>query len=644
MLIQRELPERVTERNLAASFYNRSKVLSEQPCVMFKEKKQAYQTLTWREFSRFVQQLGLGLMTSGLKAQDTTAIFSQTHYLWVACDLATISNGAISVPIYPTSSQSDIEFIINNAESRFLFVQNESLLKKVVASLEKLKNLHKIVLFQLPTGYSSLEALAEKYQIPANLLTDIESLRKLGASLDTAHLKILEDRMKATPREGIATIIYTSGTTGVPKGVPLTHGNILSVLESIKPVLPITEQELYLSYLPLSHVFERICGEFYWLNSGGCCAFAEGMETMARNMQEINPSMILVVPRVLDRIYAKVKHTIETSPPNKARLINWALTQGQTVIDKLSQDQMVGPLLALKNFLGEKLVFSKLRNQIGSNLRLVVSGGAPATKETMAFFNAIGVDTLEGYGLTETSAPTNVNLIGRVKSNSVGPTVPGVEQKIAKDGEILVKGPSIFKGYYKNPQATQEAFENEWFKTGDIGEIDADGYLKITDRKKDIIVNSAGKNMAPQKIEAVIKTLSYITQAVVFGDKQKHLVALLTLDESLVCNLAKEKNWPYDSFFDLSRSPNLYNFLRKQIDKASSDLADYEHVKRFAILASELSVEAGELTATLKIKRNVVAKNYASLLEMLYAGEEPMDKAKAPVLREDSELELVPLS
>lgn len=617
------ISERITDRNIAAVFYGRSRVLDHLPCVEYKEKKQSYRTLNWREFSKLVQQIALGLMTLGLKPGEKAAIFSSTTHFWVAADIATISNGAISVPVYPTSSANDIDFIVNNSQSKVLFVQNEQLLRRVLEIRHSLPTVQKIVLFYLPEDCQSAEELSIKYGVPASLLTDIESIRKLGASLDTAHLKILEDRMRNTPRDGIATIIYTSGTTGVPKGVPLTHGNIMTVIEAIKPILTIDENSVYLSYLPLSHVFERICGEFYWLAHGGVCAFAESIEMMARNMAEVEPSMILVVPRVLDRIYAKVKHGIEGTTGNQRKLIDWALSVGMEIVEKQAEGHFVGPVLRVKQMLADRLVLRKLRDKIGPNLEMIVSGGAPATAETLTFFNAIGINTLEGYGLTETAAPTNVNLKGKVKFGTVGPALSCVEQKIAEDGEILVRGPSIFKGYYNSPQATAEAFDGDWFKTGDIGHIDNDGYLKITDRKKDIIVNSAGKNIAPQKIEAILKTLPFVTQAVVFGDKQKHLVALLTLDEQPVCDFAREQNWEFDSYFDLSRSSNLYHFLRHEIAVRSAGLADYEHVKRFAILSNELSVEAGELTATLKIKRNVVARNYQPLIENLYHSPEP---------------------
>ncbi len=609
---------RITDRNLAAAFYSRAKKLGDHPCVAYKEKKQPYKSISWREFSKLVQQFSLGLMTTGLRPGDKAAIFSATCYQWVAADIATISNGAISVPIYPTSSASDIEFIVNNSQSRVIFVQNETLLKRVLAVKDALPNVQKLVLFNLPDGAKGTDELAAKYGVPNSYLSDMDTQRRLGASLDSAHLKVLEERMKATSRDGMATIIYTSGTTGVPKGVPLTHGNIMSILEDIKPILPIDEHEVYLSYLPLSHVFERICGEFYWLASGGMCAFAESIETMGKNLAEVEASMLLCVPRVLDRIYSKVKAGLDEAKGRKRQLIDWSLAVGKEYITKQGEGEFIGPILMAKRFAAEQLVFKKLRHKIAPKLRLVVSGGAPASKETMSFFAAIGLNCLEGYGLTETTAPTNVNRSGKIKIGTVGAKLPSVEVKLGEDGEVMVKGPSIFKGYYENPEATAEAFEGEWFKTGDIGEIDKDGYLKIVDRKKDIIVNSAGKNIAPQRIEAVLKTVPYVTQAVVFGDKQKHLVALLTLDEEAVCEFARNESWEFDSFFDLSRSQNLYSYLKGEIAARSGDLAEYEQVKRFAVMSNDLSVEAGELTASLKIKRSVVAKNYKPIIDALY--------------------------
>lgn len=619
--------DRITERNLAAVFFSRARGLGDHPAVKYKDKKEPYKTLSWKEYSKLVQEIALGLMTLGLRADEKAAIFSSTTHYWVAADLATISNGSVSVPIYPTSSASDIKYIVNNSQSRVVFVQNEAILKKLLAVKDELPSLHKIVVFYMPDDAKTVAELAEKHSIPTSLLTDIETLRKLGASLDSAHLKVLEERMKATSRDGIATIIYTSGTTGVPKGVPLTHGNIISVLEDIKPLLPIDEEDVYLSYLPLSHVFERICGEFYWMAKGGTCAFAESIETMARNMAEAEPTMILCVPRVLDRIYSKVKAGIEGASGRKRDLIEWSIEVGKEVVARSAEKKPIGPILMLKYAIAEKLALSKLREKIGPQLRMIVSGGAPATRETLNFFNAIGINTLEGYGLTETAAPTNVNQIGQVRMGTVGPVIASLEQKIAEDGEILVKGPSIFKGYYRNDEATAEAFEGEWFKTGDIGVIDEFGYLQITDRKKDLIVNSAGKNIAPQKIEAILKTVPLVTQAVVFGDKQKYLVALLMLEEQAAVDFAREQGWEFNSYFDLTTNKDFLAYLKREMSTRSRLLADYEQVKRFTILQSDLSVEAGELTATLKIKRNVVSKNYKDLISQMYVNEREQEES-----------------
>lgn len=621
--------DRITERNLAAVFFSRARGLGDHPAVKYKDKKEPYRTLSWKEYSKLVQEIALGLMTLGLRADEKAAIFSSTTHYWVAADLATISNGSVSVPIYPTSSASDIKYIVNNSQSRVVFVQNEAILKKLLAVKDELPSLHKIVVFYMPDDAKTVAELAEKHGVPTSLLTDIETLRKLGASLDSAHLKVLEERMKATSRDGIATIIYTSGTTGVPKGVPLTHGNIISVLEDIKPLLPIDEEDVYLSYLPLSHVFERICGEFYWMAKGGTCAFAESIETMARNMAEAEPTMILCVPRVLDRIYSKVKAGIEGASGRKRDLIEWSIEVGKEVVARSAEKKPIGPILMLKYAIAEKLALSKLREKIGPQLRMIVSGGAPATRETLNFFNAIGINTLEGYGLTETAAPTNVNQIGQVRMGTVGPVIASLEQKIAEDGEILVKGPSIFKGYYRNDEATAEAFEGEWFKTGDIGVIDEFGYLQITDRKKDLIVNSAGKNIAPQKIEAILKTVPLVTQAVVFGDKQKYLVALLMLEEQAAVDFAREQGWEFNSYFDLTTNKDFLAYLKREMVTRSRLLADYEQVKRFTILQSDLSVEAGELTATLKIKRNVVSKNYKDLISQMYVNEREQEEPAA---------------
>ena len=621
-------------KNLASIFYSRVGELGDHPAFLYKVDRQTYLQKSWSELGAYVRDIAGGLASMGLKPGGRVAIFSQTSHFWVAADLATISNGAVSVPIYPTSSQSDIEYILKNSDAEFVFVQNERLAAKIESALDKAQHVRSIILMQdaetaARAGRGRTDSKGADRKGSAVPVLTIEEVKERGARFLADDRDVLERRVAKLGKENLATIIYTSGTTGVPKGVPLTHDNIISVLDDMHNIIPISTADTYLSYLPLSHVFERICGEFYWMYKGGACAFAEGIEHMGKNMAEVKPSMILVVPRVLDRIHMKVKNGIEGATTRRRRLIEWALGVGSEMTDHRAESKKPRIGLVVKHWVAEKAVLSKLREKIGSNLRLVVSGGAPATGAVLQFFNSIGIATLEGYGLTETAAPTNVNRPEKVKPGTVGPTLPSVNLRLSEDGEILVSGPSIFKGYYRNEEATAEAFEDGWFRTGDIGTIDSDGYLRITDRKKDIIVNSAGKNIAPQRIEAIIRTVPLVNQAVVFGDKKKHLVALIALDEQSTVEFGRERGYDYETFAEIAESPELYKYLRQELSRRSTALADYEQVKKFRVLTRELSVEAGELTATLKIKRNVVGRNYEDTIAALYDDRKPAPASKA---------------
>lgn len=600
-------------QTLATTFFNRASELGAATAVMFKEGRNPYQSLSWTDFSGLVKEIAFGLASLGLQRGSFAAIFSPTSYQWVAADLGIIASGAASVPVYPTSSQSDVKYILDNSKASVVFVANDALLKKVLAAREELPNLKRVVLMSQPKGKA-----ASAENAPAEFVMTWDELLEAGRKFEKEQPKLIDERVAQSTLEDAATVIYTSGTTGTPKGVLLTHTNIVSVLEDLKSIIPITKDDVYLSFLPLSHVFERVCGEFYWMHSGGANAFAEGLEAVAKNMAEVQPTMILVVPRVLDRIYSKVKSGIEGGSTKARKLITWALEIGTTIVQLQARKDKPGPILAMKHKMADRLVLSKLRSRIGERLRLVVSGGAPATREVIEFFNAVGICTLEGYGLTETTAPASVNRPDLIKPGTVGLNLPSVNIRTAEDGEILISGPSVFKGYLDNEEATKEAFDGEWFRTGDIGTIDGDGYVRITDRKKDIIVNSSGKNIAPQRIEAILKTIPFVVQAVVFGDKRKTLVALLTLDEHAATEFAREHGWTCDDFATLAQCPQLLHYIRAEIDDRSHGLADYERVRKFAILPQDLSVENGELTATLKVKRNVVAENYKDLISSLY--------------------------
>ncbi len=604
--------------SIVSVFFDRAKQRAEFPFIRYKEGRGPYRDLNWTEFSSLVRQMAYGLAACGLESRKQAAILSQTSHLFMAADLAIMANGAVSVPLYPTSSKADIVFILNNSEADVLFVQNETLLKKVLAVKDELPNLQKIVLLTALSGGKSLSEL----ECPPEYVIGLEELRELGRTHMASKEGLIETRISQIKPSDIATIIYTSGTTGTPKGVILTHSNITSILAIVPTAIQVTEVDTYLSYLPASHVFERICGELYSISNGGVIAFAEGIEQLAKNMAEIQPTIIIAVPRILDRIYTKIRSGIDGSDRQKKALIEWALAVGKTVVQLRSEAKEPSPLLKAKHYLAERLVFSKLRARIGTRLTRIVCGGAPSNRETLEFFNAIGLTTLEGYGLTETAAPTNVNLAARTKFGTVGPCLPTVEMKLAQDGEILFRGPTIFQGYFKQEEATKEAFTDGWFHTGDIGTVDEDGYLKITDRKKDLIINAAGKNIAPQKIESQLVTIPCVNQVVVFGDKMKHLVAILTLDEQQAKEVSQGKGWTYSKYEDLVQSKDLAVYLREQISVKSKDLADYERVRNFAVLPNELSIEAGELTASLKVKRAVISKKYKEIIDSLHKEDE----------------------
>jgi long-chain acyl-CoA synthetase len=606
---------------LGKMFLDRAVLLGSKVAVQFKEGRGEYQSMSWQDFRVLAREIAFGLAAFGLTPRSAVGIFSPTSHLWVAADLGTILNGAFSVPLYPNSSIADVEHILNNSEALFVFVCGEQLLAKVLQVKGQLPHLKKVIYITPLSGGKSIDEIRQKNGLSADYLLSLTELRELGKPLAQKQPGLIDERVNNAKLEDIATIIYTSGTTGAPKGVPITHNNIVSLLVTLPAFLPLLETDVYLSYLPLSHVFERVCGEFYWLYRGGTNAFAESIENMAKNLAEIQPSYLLAVPRVLDRVYAKVKSGIDGASGRARTLIEWSIGVGAEALHLQAEDKPIRPALKIKLWLAEKLVFRKLRDRIGKNLRFIICGGAPATPTVLEFFNAIGIPTLEGYGLTETTAPTNCNRSNKIKLGTVGAVMDTVEMKIAEDGEILVRGESIFSGYFKDEEATKEAFADGWFKTGDIGHLDHDGYLKITDRKKDIIVNSAGKNVAPQRVENLIRTIPQISQIVVFGDKRKHLVGLITLDENGTVELARERGWQFETFEHLCDSRDLYQHLKKEIDLRSSKLAEYELVRNFSILKQDLSIDSGELTATLKVKRNVVAKKYHDRINSLYKDE-----------------------
>ncbi len=573
------------------------------PALWFK-KAGRYHSVTWREFSEAVRCVTLALYAEGVQRGDRVGILSENRPEWAFADLGILSLGAASVPVYPTSSLKESQYILEHAETRVVFVSSREQLEKVQPFLAQGK-LKRIVIFD-----------AEENALPT--LCSFSEFMERGRRCHLNNPNLYDQLVRGVTPEDLATLIYTSGTTGPPKGVMLTHANFLSNCEAAAEVLPTTRGDRSLSFLPLSHVFERMAGYYFMIQQGVSIAYAENMQTVPEDLLLVQPTVAASVPRLYEKMHARILETVESGSRLKRRLFHWALRTGRAAGEYRQVRRPMPPGLGLRFALAQFLVFKKLKNRLGGKIRFFISGGAPLAKELAEFFFSAGVLILEGYGLTETSPVIAVNRPERFKFGTVGPALPGVEVKIAGDGEILTRGPHVMKGYYKNDEATHEAIQNGWFLTGDIGEIDSEGFLKITGRKKDIIVTAGGKNISPQNLENEILSDPLFSQVVVIGDRKPYLVALVAPNRSELERLAKSEGIRDSSWEELLKLPRIVEELKQRLDERTKDFAPFEQIKYVHLLSKELSQEAGELTPTLKVKRRVVMERYAREIEALY--------------------------
>ena len=591
------------KENILQAFAENVKKLGARPCFRFKQEGK-WQDMSWTQAEKQVFQSAASLKVLGLKKGQMASIFSSTRPEWTLCDLAVLSLGGITVPIYQSSTTEQAAFILRDSGSRFVFVESEKQCAKVLSRLGELPNLEKIILI------SGKKTNHEK-------VMTFEEFLKVGRDRQDHSVWIKGfDQIKRTHT---ATLVYTSGTTGNPKGAILTHGNFMSEVEACCRLFDITERDVSLLFLPLAHIFARAM-QFFQIYVGFVQAYAESIDALVDNMGEIRPHFFVSVPRIFEKVYERVLQQAEAGSALKKAIFAWAVSVGRDISARKQQKKWVLPPLALKGKVAQLLVFKKLQKRLGGRLRYAVSGGAPLSKEISEFFHASGILILEGYGLTETTAAINCNSSKNYRFGTVGPKVYGVEEKIASDGEICVRGPVVFQGYYKNPDATREVLTSDgWFKTGDIGEIAPDGFLRITDRKKDIIVTAAGKNIAPQNIENFLKTIPFVSQVVVHGDRRKYLSALVTLNHQPIEDYAQAKKILFSDFSDLAKHPEILVLVEKAIEEKNKQLASYESIKRFAILENDFTQETGELTPTLKVKRKFVSEKYKDILEQLYS-------------------------
>ncbi len=590
---------------LASMFWNRVERDGDRAAQRYKAHG-TWHTLTWRQVGEAVRELATGLLVLGRVKDDAIGILSASRAEWVQADFAVFSAGCRTIPIYPTYPPDLIQYIVNDAGVRTLFVEDPAQLAKVLEVQGKMDGLEQIVVIQGYEGEASPRIMTW------------EELRRLGRDNVERRKSDLAGRVAGARSEDIATIVYTSGTTGPPKGVVQTHGNHMATLESAAKMETITEGDTHLLFLPLAHSFARL-ESFLGVHRALVTAFAENIDKLRDNLPEVKPNFICSVPRVFEKVYAGVIAKAEAGSPIKKKIFHWAVGVGRQV-SRLQQAKKPVPAgLAFKYRLAHKLVFSKLHAALGGRLRFAVSGGAPLSKEIAEFFHAAGILILEGYGLTETCPSLTFNRLDHFKFGSVGQAQPGIEIKIAPDGEILGRGANIAKGYFKKPEATAEVFlADGWFATGDIGRVDEDGFLYITDRKKDLIVTAGGMNIAPQNIENLLKGDPFISQVMVHGDKRPYPVAIITVNPEELAKFAKEQGILNTEPTALAKHPKVVERVARIVETRNVELQSYAKIKKFAIMPGDFTVENGLLTPTLKVKRRVITDKHRELLDSLY--------------------------
>ena len=567
---------------------------------------------TWRpishqEFAQRVEAITLGLREVGVRPGDRVALLSETRTEWALTDYACLCAQAADVPIYPTLTAHQTEYILRDSGARAVLCSTAEQVAKVFEVKAELPALQQVIVFDPAGKRDGVMTLAE--------------LESRGTAAQAKYPRWREEALAVEP-DALATLIYTSGTTGEPKGVILTHKNLCSNVASATEVFPLVDGDEALAMLPLSHVLERMV-DYTLFAAGVVISYAESIDKIGPNLQEIRPTIAVAVPRILEKVYARVLESALSGSPLKRKIFFWAKRIGEAAATYELAGLPVPTGLRLQRAVADRLVFAKLRARTGGRIKFFVTGSAPMSAEIAKFFFAAGLPVIEGYGLTETSPVLTLNPFDRPKLGSVGTAIPGVQIKIAADGEILAKGPNVMQGYYNKPDATRESIDGDgWFHTGDIGEMDADGYLKITDRKKDLIKTSGGKYVAPQPIENKVKLNKFVANAVLLGDQRKFPILLIVPNYEQLEPWAQERRLPYTSRAELLALPDVKAKMEMEVMGMLRDLARFESPKKVILLEQDFTIENGELTPTLKVKRRAVEKRYQAQIEAAYGDAE----------------------
>lgn len=577
------------------------------PALKYRRQQQ-FVTLSYSEFYNRSLMVARGLSKCNVKPGDRVAILSENRAGWVIADMGILCAGGVTVPIYPTNTPEQIAYALQHSGAKIVFLSTRSQYAKLLSICQAIPEVELIISFERFLGDAALP-LCTFYQ-----------LSEIDLPITAAERAEIERGIDRITREDLLTMIYTSGTTGIPKGVMLTHGNILyNAFYIIEIAEVITENEVLLSFLPLSHILERTAGYYTTIMGGSLMAIADSVEKVSENMLEIKPTAMVGVPRLFEKIYSSIFEKVHQMSAFKRGLFHWALRVGHRYVDLKYIEKRNPGWVAVKYRLADILIFSKIRERFGGRMRFFCSGGAPLDKSINEFFWVIGIPILEGYGLTETSPAVCFNSPSFVRFGSVGLPLPGTSFRVEADGELSVRGPQVMMGYYNNPEGTKESLVDGWFKTGDIGHIDDDGFVFITDRKKEMIITAGGKNIPPQPIENELKLDKYISQAFVYGDRKPYLVALITPNMERLFEFARDLQIEFFDLEDLVINERVVKLFTERIGEVNARIARYESIKRFVVLAHDFSIDGGELTPTLKLRRKVIYAKYQEKIDGLYA-------------------------
>ena len=577
--------------------------------AMRKKEYGLWHDITWNRYFEMVRNVACALMSMGLEKGDCAAIIGDNCPEWVVADLGIQCCGAAAAGVYATNAWPQVEYVVGNSDARFLFVENEEQLDKWLHFRDNTPRLIKVIVWDT-------EGLR---QFKDAMVMTFDELLELGAKVFSENPVMLDERIDRIEPEDLSVLIYTSGTTGPPKGAMLTHANCLWMGEAISRENPMKGTDEIMSFLPLCHIFEQLFTVLAHITVGHIVNFIESLETVTENMMEISPTVGHAVPRIWEKYYSAIMIRMSDATWFKRLVFGAAMNIGRKRASLLMDFKPVPSHLNFLYRLAHVAVFRKLKERMGfDRMWVAYSGAAPISADILHFFQSIGVNLVEGYGQTEGTGVTTVSRVGRVKFGKVGQPLTGCDIKIAEDGEILVKSPGVFKGYFKKPEATAETIVDGWLHSGDVGEIDEDGYLKITDRKKDIIVTAGGKNITPQYIENKLKASIYINDAVVIGDRRKYLSCLIMIDEDNVVKYAQDHKVQFSTYKDLTLSEEIRKLIDREVKSVNETLSRVEQVKKFEVLPKKLYEEDGEVTPTMKVKRQFINEAFSDLIESMY--------------------------